>query len=129
MLTLHADGAQIYECRADATGTLSWRFREPRATLIENGRAVGRHFAGPTWELSDGSAVVGKVETQSPGATARDIASLKLAVVSRRGSSELSEATMVQRVNTRGGVFSGACDTPGAVHAEPYTADYIFSSR
>jgi hypothetical protein len=32
--TLHAEGAQVYECKADAAGKLAWQFREPVATLI-----------------------------------------------------------------------------------------------
>lgn len=128
VLTLHATGAQIYECRADAAGILAWRFREPRATLMADGRTVGRHFAGPTWELADGSAVVGRLAAQAPGATAHDVALLRLDVASRRGRGELSAATVIQRLNTHGGGFAGPCGTPGAVHAEPYTADYVFSN-
>src|SRR5262245_45539580 len=59
--TIHAEGAQIYECKADAAGKLAWQFREPIATLLVDGKTVGRHYAGPNWELTDGSAVVGKV--------------------------------------------------------------------
>ena len=55
--TLQATGAQIYECRADASGEPVWQFREPIATLIADGATVGRHYAGPTWELTDGNAV------------------------------------------------------------------------
>ena len=29
----HAEGAQVYECKADAAGKLGWQFREPIATL------------------------------------------------------------------------------------------------
>ena len=52
-------------------GKLAWAFREPIATLFQDGKTVGRHYAGPTWELSDGSAVVGKVAASAPGATPR----------------------------------------------------------
>ena len=68
VLTLHAEGAQVYECKAGADGKLAWAFREPIATLIADGKTVGRHFAGPGWEYSDGSAVVGKVVGNAPGA-------------------------------------------------------------
>ena len=61
ILTLHAEGAQIYECKTSADGALAWVFREPIATLFSDGKTVGRHYAGPTWEYSDGSAVVGQV--------------------------------------------------------------------
>src|SRR2546421_10876903 len=36
-------------------------FREPIATLLLDGKTVGRHYAGPNWEHADGSAVVAKV--------------------------------------------------------------------
>ena len=57
MLTLHAEGAQVYECKADSDGKLAWQFREPVATLILDGKTMGRHFAGPSWELADGSSL------------------------------------------------------------------------
>lgn len=126
LLKLHAEGVQIYECKVDAAGGAKWRFREPLATLLNNGATVGRHFAGPTWELADGGAVVGKVEAQAPGQTEADIALLKLAVVGKRGEGELAKATTIQRLNTRGGAFGGPCDKPGALHLEPYAADYVF---
>ena len=56
VLTAHAEGMQIYECKAGTDGKLAWAFREPVATLIADDKIVGRHFAGPTWQLSDGSA-------------------------------------------------------------------------
>ena len=45
----HAEGAQIYECKADAAGKLAWAFREPIASLIAGGKTAGRHYAGPAW--------------------------------------------------------------------------------
>jgi hypothetical protein len=72
VMTVHAEGAQIYECKADSTGKLVWQFREPIATLLIDGKTVGRHYAGPSWELADGSAVTGKVSAHSPRATAQD---------------------------------------------------------
>ena len=71
VLTLHAEGAQVYECKAGADGKPAWAFREPIATLLADGKTVGRHYAGPNWEHSDGSAVVGKAAGNAPGATAR----------------------------------------------------------
>src|SRR5437667_8598363 len=89
VLTMHAEGAQVYECKAGADGKLAWAFREPIATLLMDGKTVGRHYAGPNWEHSDGSAVVGKAAGNAPGATQNDIPWLKLEVISRRGSSTL----------------------------------------
>ena len=126
VLTLHAEGAQVYECKAGADGKLSWAFREPIATLIADGKTVGRHYAGPNWEHSDGSAVVGKTIGNAPGATASDIPWLKLDVVSKRGSGVLSSVTTVQRINTMGGKLDGACETAGTYRSASYSADYVF---
>src|SRR6267378_5837585 len=126
VLSVRAEGAQVYECKAGPDGKPSWAFREPIATLLLDGRTVGRHYAGPSWEHSDGSAVVGKAVGSVPAATPNDIPWLKLEVISRRGSGILSGVTTVQRINTQGGKFEGACDKAGATHSAPYSADYVF---
>ena len=126
VLTVHAEGAQVYECKAGTDGKLSWLFREPIATLMADGKTVGRHYAGPNWEHSDGSAVTGKVAGSAPGATPNDIPWLKLEIVSRRGSGILTGVTTVQRINTSGGKFEGPCDKAGAYRSVPYSADYVF---
>jgi hypothetical protein len=127
--TLHAEGAQVYECKAGADGKLAWAFREPIATLLLDGKTVGRHYAGPNWEHMDGSAVVGKAAGSAPGTTPKDIPLLKLEVVASRGSGALSGVTTVQRINTQGGRHDGACDKVGALHSEPYSADYVFLKK
>src|SRR5258706_15505152 len=127
--TLHAEGAQIYECKVGADGKLAWAFREPIATLFLDGKTAGRHYAGPNWDLTDGSAVAGKAAGNVPGKTADDIDWLKLEVTSHRGSGTLSEVTTVQRINTTGGVFTGVCDKAGDLHSAPYTADYVFLKK
>ena len=124
--TFHAEGAQVYDCKADASGKLAWQFREPIATLLRDGTTVGRHYAGPNWEAKDGSAVTGKAVANAPGTTPGDIPWLKLDVVERRGSGALSGVTTVQRINTRGGVVSGTCDKAGSFSSAPYSADYVF---
>jgi uncharacterized protein DUF3455 len=129
VLTVHAEGAQVYECKAGADGKSAWAFREPIATLLVDGKTVGRHYAGPNWEHSDGSAVVGKLAGSAPGATSNDIAWLKLEVISHRGSGVLSPATTVQRINTVGGKLEGTCDKPGSFRSVPYSADYVFLRR
>src|ERR1700738_4644141 len=126
VLTMHAEGAQVYECKAGADGKLGWAFREPIATLLVDGKTVGRHYAGPNWEHGDGSAVVGKATGNAPGATPNDIPWLKLEVISHRGSGTLTAATTVQRINTIGGKLEGACDKAGAFKRAPYSADYVF---
>src|SRR5438876_12344796 len=102
VLTAHAEGMQIYECKAGTDGKLAWAFREPVATLIADDKIVGRHFAGPTWQLTDDSAVVDRVVFFIKQKTAYDIAWLKLDVVTRSGSGMLANVTTVQRINTVG---------------------------
>ena len=126
VLSAHAEGAQVYECKAGADGKPAWAFREPIATLLVDGKTVGRHYAGPSWEHSDGSAVVGKLAGSVPGATSDDIPWLKLEVISRRGSGVLTGVTTVQRINTKGGKLEGACDKQGTFRDMPYSADYVF---
>lgn len=128
-LTLHAEGAQVYECKADSAGALSWQFREPVATLLLDGKTVGRHYAGPSWEMAEGGAVVGKVAGRAAGASVGDIPLLKLEVVSERGAGQLSGVALIQRLNTRGGTLAGACETAGAFRSVPYSADYAFFKK
>ncbi len=129
VVTLHAEGAQVYECKAGADGKLAWVFREPVATLLQAGKTVGRHYAGPNWEHVDGSAVVGKVAANAPGQTANDIPWLKLGAASHRGRGTLSGVNTIQRINTHGGVRAGACEKAGTFHSEPYSADYVFLQK
>src|ERR1700730_15649461 len=69
-LEVHATGVQIYECasKPEAPGAFMWTFQAPEATLNNRwGRSIGRHYAGPTWELRDGSRVAGEVVARDPG--------------------------------------------------------------
>jgi len=127
--TTHATGAQVYECKTNSEGKLAWQFREPIATLMIDGKTVGRHFAGPVWEMADGSAVSAKVSAQAPGATANDIPLLRLDVAARHGSGLLSGVTTIQRLNTNGGRADAACDAPGTFLSVPYSADYAFYKK
>jgi Protein of unknown function (DUF3455) len=123
---VHAEGAQIYECKADQAGKLAWAFREPIASLMREGKTVGRHYAGPTWELTDGSAIVAKVVGRAPAPGSDDIAWLKLEVSEHRGKGELAGVTAVQRIETQGGALEGPCETAGEFQTEPYAAEYVF---
>jgi len=126
-LQVHVLGAQIYDCRIDSGGHLAWTLREPVASLMSGGKTVGRHSAGPTWEMADGSLVVGKVVAKAPGLSAADIPWLKLAVSERKGDGSLKDVTTVQRIATEGGTKEGPCSVEGASAAQPPAADYIFS--
>jgi len=125
----HAEGAQVYGCKPGADGKLVWMFREPVATLISNGKTAGRHYAGPVWELADGSAVAGKVVGRSPGLSPKDIPWLKLNVTSSTGKGQLSGATTIQRIDTTGGIAEGTCGRQGEFLSVAYSAEYRFLKK
>jgi hypothetical protein len=129
VFTTYAEGAQVYDCKADQAGKLGWAFREPIATLLVDGKTVGRHYAGPYWEMADGSIVQGKVSGRAPGATAADIPWLKLDVSARKGQGQLDGVTTIQRINTKGGVLEGACDKLGSTRSVAYSTDYVFLKK
>ena len=104
--TLHAEGAQIYECKPDSGDNsegraLIWQFREPIATLVINGMSIGRHYAGPSWDHADGSEVKGRAIGSAPGATSNDIPWLKIEAVEHRGSGILSELNASKNIARR----------------------------
>ena len=124
--TFHAEGAQIYECAATPGGNgLAWTFREPIAALIEDGKTVGRHYAGPHWALDDGSLVRARMAETLAGATPADISLLKLDVTENAGRGRLGPVTEIYRINTRSGALQGTCGTPGELRSVAYSADYV----
>ena len=129
VVTLHATGAQVYECKAGQDGKLVWTFREPIASLFLDGKTVGRHYAGPNWEHVDGSLVVAKAAGRAAGAPPKDIPWLKLEVTQQKGNGILTGVTTIQRINTSGGTMEGACDKAGAVQSSPYSTDYVFLKK
>jgi hypothetical protein len=104
-LLLHvvADGVQVYQCEAKDKGS-EWVFKAPDATLFDgDGRQVGTHFAGPSWKLADGSVVVGEVAARADAPEAGAIPWLLLKAKSHDGAGLLTNATLVRRVETKGG--------------------------
>jgi FtsP/CotA-like multicopper oxidase with cupredoxin domain len=127
-----ASGVQIYECapKADQPTTYEWAFRAPEAPLVDrSGRSLGKHYAGPTWESTDGSTVVGEVKARDPGPTPTAIPWLLLGAKSTSGSGVFSQTKSIQRVQTVGGVAPkepcGAANVKQVVRV-PYTATYYF---
>ena len=129
VLQVHAVGGQIYECKAAETGgQLSWQFREPIASLFREGKTVGLHYAGPSWEIDD-SLIAGKVSASVPAPSEKDISWLKLDVTTEADAGPLVDVTTVQRINTAGGVLEGACEKAGDLRAVSYAADYVFLKK
>jgi hypothetical protein len=129
ILRVHAQGDQIYTCQQNAY-TFSWGLKAPEARLFDDsGKVIGRHFAGPTWQLTDGSQVVGrpvsKQDAPEPGA----VPWLQLVAVSTTGHGLLERVKTIRRLNTRGGQPPAAgCDQShlGTDLRVPYTAEYDF---
>jgi hypothetical protein len=129
LLQVHAKGDQVYICQEGVT-QFAWTLKAPDAQLFDkDGKAFGKHFAGPSWEASDGSRVVGKAVANAPSPDADSIPWLLVNIVGHDGSGVLSPATTIQRINTKGGKApASGCDS---VHAGqeirvPYSADYLF---
>jgi hypothetical protein len=126
VLEAHGEGVQIYTCQKDSDW--AWKLKAPDATLFDqDGKAIGKHFAGPTWRLNDGSEVQGKVlqVRQQPGT----IPWLILSAQSIGAQGRLSQANIVRRTQTSGGLApSSGCDAEhaGAEARIPYSATYSF---
>lgn len=125
-----ADGVQIYECSQKPDSAYEWTFRAPEASLADrSGHPLGRHYAGPTWESSDGSAVVGEAKARDPGPRSSAIPWLLLAAKANTGSGTFAAAKSIQRVATVGGLApAAACTGANLKHVArvPYTATYYF---
>ena len=129
LLQVHAKGDQVYTCKGDAAQA-AWTLKAPDAQLFDkDGKPFGKHFAGPSWEASDGSRVTGKAVANVPSPDADSIQWLLVNIVGHEGSGVLSRATSIQRINTKGGKApASGCD---AAHAgqevrAAYSADYLF---
>jgi Protein of unknown function (DUF3455) len=129
VVQVHAKGEQIYSCKVDG-GVAGWVLKAPEAQLFDkDGKAFGKHFAGPSWEASDGSRVVGKAAANAPSPDADSIQWLLVKVVSRTGEGVLARVTSIQRINTKGGKAPGSgCDAEhaGREVRVAYSADYLF---
>ena len=129
-----ATGFQIYVCRSGADGKPVWTLKAPEAGLFdEQGKPLGKHFGGPTWQLNDGSQVTGKMAAKADAPDPRAIPWLLLTVTGHSGSGKLSGVTSIQRVNTVGGLAPSAADCTsqsGEVEFKnSYSADYYFYAQ
>lgn len=129
VVQVHAKGDQIYSCKVDGPQP-GWTLKAPDAQLFDkDGKAFGKHFAGPSWEASDGSRVVGKAAANAPSPDADSIPWLLVKVVSHAGEGVLAKVTSIQRINTKGGKApASGCDAghAGAEVRVAYSADYLF---
>jgi hypothetical protein len=111
LLEVVADGVQIYTC--EAKGSLfQWTFKGPEANLFDKqGRQIGTHFAGPTWKMADGSAIVGEVVAKADAPEKDAIQWLLLRTKAHEGQGILADAAFIRRTETKGGVApTTGCD-------------------
>jgi hypothetical protein len=129
-LEVPANGVQIYTCGKTAAGAWAWTFKGPEAELFDTQKkALGRHYAGPTWEDGDGGKVVGAVKANAPAPGGGSIPWLLLDIKSRNGSGQFTQAKGILRVATTGGMAPAqGCDEDknGQETRTPYTATYLF---
>lgn len=130
-LQARAVGFQIYRCVARTDSPrFEWTLRAPEADLFDRaGNKIGRHYAGPTWELSDRSKVTGKIVAREDAPDTGAIPWLLLDARSNAETGLLARTSSIQRVNTAGGTPPRQpCDRAHS-NAEvrvPYAATYFF---
>lgn len=131
VLKARAKGVQIYECasKPEDARAFSWKLKAPEADLFDDrGDKVARHFAGPTWEATDGSSAVGSVMAKADAPDPEAVPWLLLTAVSK-GPGLFARVMHVQRLDTSGGKAPATgCDAAQAKKkAEvriPYEATY-----
>lgn len=131
ILVAHASGSQIYTCAVAADDVYAWKLKAPDAELRDShGTLIGRHFAGPTWEHTDGSQVTGKMTAKADSPDKDSIPWLLVTATGHSGSGVFSRVTTIQRINTKGGQPPAAnecsASKQGTDAKSPYTADYYF---
>lgn len=135
VLKARGKGVQIYECVAkpDDKKTFAWKLKAPEADLFsDSGEKVAHHFAGPSWQASDGSSVLGSVMSKADAPDAGAIPWLLLTSVGK-GPGLFANVMHIQRLDTSGGKApDSGCDQAHAkTKAEvrvPYEATYYFYS-
>jgi hypothetical protein len=133
LFELRARGVQIYACEAnpDDASAFVWTFKAPEAELFNRrGEVAGHHFAGPTWQGLDGSAVVGEVLERADSPDTGSIPWLLLEATEHAGTGAFSTITFIQRLDTVGGAAPAeGCDADhaGDEVRQPYEATYAFS--
>jgi hypothetical protein len=132
LMKVPAVGMQIYRCTY-TEGKLGWAFVAPEADLFdERGRLIGKHGAGPFWEMFDGSKINGIVAQREDSPRSGAIVHLLLSTQSTGGAGanpgSIAKVKHLQRLNTLGGVApTNGCATSGDTDRQAriyYSADY-----
>ena len=131
VLWARASGSQIYVCQLGAEDKAGWTLKAPEAELQDqHGAGIGRHYAGPSWKLDDGSEVTAKAIARVDSPDPDSIPWLLLSATGHSGSGLLTHISTIQRVNTKGGQPPppDSCNT-SKLNLEvksAYTAEYYF---
>ena len=133
VMQLSAKGTQNYKCQANPAGAAEWKLVAPEADLSSQpgGAVVGKHSAGPSWMLNDGSGAKGDGPNakKAPSPEAGAVLWLLIPATSNGQPGGLQGVTLVQRIDTHGGAAPATgCDASsvGAETKVPYTATYVF---
>jgi hypothetical protein len=138
ILHAYARGVQIYTCIQVPTDTAryTWIFVEPKASLYSKDnyrQQIGKHYFSPDnypmWESIDGSIVTATKLQQANAPDTSAIPWLLLKATNWTGYGPLRSATLIQRINTKGGKApaDGADrDHKGQFIQVAYTAEYLF---
>jgi hypothetical protein len=133
ILAVAAEGVQIYESKPNSTGAYEWAFKAPEAELKSmTGEVLGKHFAGPSWSLSDGSQWVGSLPPlkSAPSPEAGSIPWLLVGVKSKSEAGLLSKVDYVVRIATSGGAAPAeAPKNPADTTRIKYHAVYLFLKK
>ena len=132
LLKTMATGVQIYQCKvkADNANQFEWTLKAPQAELFNyQGKKIGKHYGGPTWEANDGSKVVGEVKARANSPNTSAIPWLLLQAKSNNSNGIFSKVTYIQRVDT----VAGLAPTQGCNQAHAgtevrvnYSANYFY---
>jgi hypothetical protein len=125
---VRAEGVQIYQCKKTAAGTFQWALVAPEALLYnDKGRNIGKHGAGPAWELSDGSKVIAEKIASKPQPGSVDWLLLK--TIATSGAGKLAKVKYIERIDTSGGTpptMPADAAHEGKEERVPYRATYVF---
>jgi hypothetical protein len=120
LLRAVGSGDQVYGC---VNGR--WALTAPDAKLLnQEGSVIGRHFAGPTWQLNDGSWVKGRAVAKQVAPDATAVPWLLLESVG--GTGRFGTVRFIQRTGTHGGNAPDGSCSQSAILRVPYTATYSF---
>ncbi|MBV8588243.1 MAG: DUF3455 domain-containing protein [Verrucomicrobia bacterium] len=123
-----AEGVQIYESKRSPSGGFQWSFKAPEADLKSpSGEILGKHAAGPSWTMNDGSSIVGNLPPLEDLDASKGVPWLLVSVKTKSGSGILNRVDYVLRVAVEGGV--SPAEPPqrdGETVSVRYRAIYLF---